>query len=162
MVREQIFSDNEGNHLMVALDFYDNRYKQTTLYIPEEYSDIEIVDISISKVYVDRPIHYSVFMRLSSWLMEMFDKYPDAIFTYICSTDELETNHNNLAPQMYRWRLFDMLYKRSCLRHGRVNIQDILIGPEGYQSSGRAFYRDKHSPIVHIVTAHLQEKQQEF
>ena len=39
-----IFSDNKGNQLMVALVFYDNNEKINTLKIPIEYTDIEIVD----------------------------------------------------------------------------------------------------------------------
>ncbi len=37
---EQRFSDKEGNHLLVALYFCDDDYKRTSLYIPDEYSDI--------------------------------------------------------------------------------------------------------------------------
>jgi len=44
---ENTFSDKEGNHLMVALDFCDDDYKQNTLNIPEEFSDVDIVDINL-------------------------------------------------------------------------------------------------------------------
>ncbi len=60
---EQKFSDKEGNHLLVALCFCDDDYKQNSLHIPEEYSDIKVVDISITKAYVEMPIHYSVFLE---------------------------------------------------------------------------------------------------
>lgn len=158
---ENTFYDNEGNHLLVALDFYDNLYKKTTLHIPEEYSDIDIVDISISKLFVNKPIHFSAFFKMCSWLLECFNRHPTAIFTYICSTEELNTNHENLEPHLYRWILFDVLLKRS-FRRTMLNIQDVVVGPEGYQSYGRAIYRNKQAPIIHIVVAHLQEKQQDY
>lgn len=41
---------------MVALYFCDDDYKRNSLHIPEEYADIKVIDISITKVYVDKPI----------------------------------------------------------------------------------------------------------
>lgn len=156
---ENTFSDNQGNHLMVALDFYDNEYKHQILQIPEELNNFEIVDINIGKVFVDKPIHYSVFFNMCSWLEMQFNANDNAIFTYICSIEELETNHNDFEPQMYRWTLFDKLFQRSSFRLN-INTQDIIVGPTGFQSFGRAFYRDKHTPIIHIVASYLKEKQQ--
>lgn len=155
---ENTFSDNEGNHLMVALDFYDEAYKQNTLQIPEEYSDIDIVDISIEKVFVDKPIHYSEFFKMCTWLLQQFSIYDNAVFTYICSFDELKTNHLDIEPQFYRWSLFDRLFQRTS-SYIQLNTQDVIVGSDGYQSYGRAFFRDKHAPIIHIITSHLQDKQ---
>ncbi len=36
---ERLIADNEGNHLVVALDFYDEEYKIKTLCLPEEFSE---------------------------------------------------------------------------------------------------------------------------
>lgn len=155
---EKIFSDTEGNHLLVALDFYDDRYKQQTLFIPKEFSDVDIADINIEKVYVDKPIHFSAFFKMTQWLTECFQSHNNAVFTYICSFDELETRHSDIDPQLYRWRLFDCLFARvnSAMR---LNYQDVVVGPPGYQSFGRAFYRERHAPIIHIIAAHLKDKQ---
>lgn len=155
---EEIFSDNEGNHLMVALDFCDDIYKQGTLQIPEEFADVDIVDISIEKVYLSKPINPIVFFKMSSWLLSQFETYNNAIFTYICSTDELATNHLSVKPQKYRWLLFDRLLERiNC--SDKLNCQDVIVGTDEYQTFGRAFYRDRHAPIIHIVTSHLEDKQ---
>ena len=158
---EQIFSDKEGNHLLVALCFYDIEYKQEVLFIPEEYSNTKIIDISITKAYIDKPIHYSVFFRMSSWLLKEFEEQEDVIFTFICSTEELNTNHPDILPQEFRWKLFDKLYQRQ-VNNLQLRVQDIVVGPEGYQSLSRAFYRDKHTPIINIIVTYLQEKQQEY
>lgn len=159
---ENLFSDNEGNHLAVALDFYDENYKYKVLNIPVEFSDIQIVDISISKVELDKPIHYSAFVKMIRWLLGMFNECADAVFSFSCSIDELETNHALMSSSEYRWKLFDVLYRRSKIYFGdlKINVQDIIIGPDGFQTYGRAFYRDRHAPIIHLITSHLQEKQQ--
>ena len=159
---KKTFSDNEGNHLLVALYFCDDEYKQESLHIPEEFSKVEIIDIDITKAYIDKPIHYNVFFRMSRWLMKQFILNEDAIFTFICSTDELNSNHKDLLPQNYRWQLFDSLFKhqqKESVCNETINTTDIIIGPIGYQTFGRAFYRTKHTPIVHIVSSYLEEKQ---
>lgn len=156
---EKTFSDKGGNHLLVALYFYDNDYKQDFLHIPEQYSHIKIIDIDITKAFVDLPINPVVFFRMSDWLLMQFEQMEDSIFTFICSTAELNTHHNNLLPQTYRWDLFDKLYQRK-KNHPGIRVQDVIVGPEGYQSYGRAFYHEKHSPIIHIISSYLHEKQQ--
>lgn len=122
---EHTFSDNGGNHLLVALNFCDKEYKENSLHIPEEYSSVKIIDIDITKAYVDKPIHPVVFLRMSSWLLQQFEILDDAIFTFICSTDDLKTNHHDMLPQIYRWILFDKLYQRQARKY-RINIQDVI------------------------------------
>lgn len=156
---EHKFSDTEGNHLLVALYFCDDDYKRDSLHIPEEYAGVKVADINITKAYVEKPIHFSVFFKMSSWLLQEFERHDDVIYTFICSTEELATNHPDILPQEFRWNLFDRLYERYSDK-SRINVQDVIVGPEGYQSLGRAFYRDKHAPIINLIAAYLQEKQQ--
>lgn len=70
---EKEFYDNEGNYLLVALYFFDDDYKRNALEVPDGYADTDIIDISITKAYVDKPIHYSVFFKMSSWLLYEFE-----------------------------------------------------------------------------------------
>lgn len=155
---EQVFSDNRGNHILVALYFYDKDYKQAVLNIPEEYADINVIDINITKARLDKPINPAALFKMSRWLLQQFDKYENAIFPFICSTDDLSTNHPDKSPQVYRWELFDKLYM--CVaRNAGINVQDVIVGAEGFQSLGRAFYRDKHTTIIKFVAEYLQDKQ---
>lgn len=147
---------------MVALDFCDDDYKQNTLNIPEEFSDVDIVDINIEKVYIDKPISAAVFFRMSAWLLLQYNIHDNAVFSFICSTDELHNvNPRALSPQMWRWTLFDRLFHRVKDKRD-INLQDIMVGPDDYITYGRAFFRAKHAPIIHIVCAHLQEKQRQY
>ena len=151
---ETLISDNEGNHLLVALDFYDEDYKFAVLNIPSEFADIEIADISIEKDILDKPIGYKAFADMCGWLATRFANHRNVIITFICSIDELVTNHTTVSPQKYRWDLFDLLYKRTVSQ----KIIDVIIGPKGFQTYGQAFYRDIHAPIVHLIVAHLTSK----
>lgn len=115
---EKTFSDEKGNHLLVALYFCDESYKRDVLHLPEEYAGVKVVDINITKVYEDRPIGCGVFFRMCTWLFRQFGEQEDAVFTFICSIDELATNHPDALPQDYRWRLFDRLYQRQADKYG--------------------------------------------
>lgn len=150
-----------SNHLSVAFCYCDDDYKRDTLYIPEEYADIEIIDINIEKVIDGKPVHHSTLFRMSSWLLQQFEEHDNAVFTFICSTDDLFTNHPDILPQTYRWNLFDRLFKRKVSK-SEISILDVVVGPDGYQSRGRAFYRENHAPIVHIVASYIQNQQQQY
>ena len=97
---------------------------------------------------------------MCQWLIDQFEKLPNSIFTFICSTEEIKTNHPNLSSVQYRWRLFEFLYHKykSNLKAMGIESRDIIIGPEGYQTFARVFYRLKHAPIIHIVIANIQSK----
>lgn len=160
---EHIFSDGEGNHLLVALCFCDDDYKRHSLHIPEEYLDTRIIDIDITKAYVDRPINPVVFFKMSAWLFSQFEELNDSLFTYICSFDDLTTRHDCISPQEYRWNLFNKLYERQLgTIDSTVHIQDVIVGPDGFQSFARAFYRDCHAPVIHLIASYLREKQHPY
>lgn len=154
---ETLIPDNEGNHLVVALSFYDDSQKTDTFQIPQELTGLEIADISIEKLDLDRPLGIRAFYKMCGWLIEQFMQFPNAVFSFICSTDPLETNHTAIAPQQYRWNLFEAFYLRNIDRLSELGIEskDIVVGPEGYQTFARVFYRTTHAPVIHLVIAHL-------
>ncbi len=145
---------------MVALSFYDEEEKKQTFKIPDEYADIEIADISIEKTELNEPLHYGAFAAMNRWLFEQFELHPNAIFSFICSLDELDNNHKDIRPEQYRWKLFDALFMRFSKfnKNADINTQDVIFGPEEYQSYTRTFFRSKHAPIIHTVGAYLKEK----
>ena len=97
---------------------------------------------------------------MCQWLIEQLLLFPNAVFTFICSTDPLKTNHSKLAPEQYRWNLFESFYKRNIAKLNALEIEskDIIIGSNGYQTFARVFYRTTHPPVIHIVIAHLSTK----
>lgn len=156
---ETLIPDNEGNHLVVVLNFYDNNQKTDTFQIPSEFTGLEIADIAIEKLYLDRPLGLRAFYKMCQWLTEQLLQFPNAMFSFICSTDPLETNHQ-IAAEQYRWNLFEFFYQRNKAKlneHG-IESKDIIVGPDGCQTFARVFYRTSHASIIHIVIAHLTDK----
>lgn len=145
---------------MVALYFYDEYEKIHVLNLPEEYAGIDVVDISIEKFDLKKPLYYAAFAAMNKWLFHQFELHPNAVFSFICSLDEIDNNHKDMTPAQYRWELFDALYERF-LRNNRsadVLKQDVIFGPEGYVSYTRTFYREKHASIIHIISSYLRDK----
>lgn len=97
---------------------------------------------------------------MNKWLFEQFELHPNAVFSFIGSLDELDNNHKDIPPELYRWSLFDALFQRFIKYNKRADIltQDVIFGPEGYLSYTRTFYRSKHAPIINIVGTYLKEK----
>ena len=157
---ETLIPDKEGNHLVVALNFYDDVMKTGTFKIPEEFKGLDIADISINKIDIDEPLNIRAFFAMCDWLIEQFLIFKNAVFSFICSTDPLDTNHPDISPVVYRWRLFELFYHRNILRLHDMGIEskDIVVGPDGYQTFARVFYRIGHAPIIHLVINHLESK----
>lgn len=157
---ETLIPDNEGNHLVVVLNFYDDSQKTDTFLIPPEFAQLEIADIAIEKLNLDQPLRLRAFHRMCQWLTEQFILFPNAVFSFICSTSPLETNHKDITPEQYRWNLFEYFYQHNINRLIKLGIEskDIIVGPDGYQSFARVFYRTSHAPVIHLVIAHLENK----
>ncbi|MCM1331533.1 MAG: hypothetical protein NC248_02870 [Bacteroides sp.] len=157
---ETLIPDNKGNHLVVVLYFYDDDDKNGTFQIPKEFSDLDIADINIRKLDLNRPIGINSFFDMCHWLTEQFALFPNAVFSFICSTDDLNTNHTNIKPEQYRWHLFENLFTRNQPKLTELGIyaKNIIVGPPEFQTYAKVFYRNKHTPIIHIVADHLQNK----
>lgn len=157
---ETLVPDNQGNHLVVVLYFYDNANKINAFHIPTEYHDIEIADININKLDSEKPLGLIAFNKMCDWLTEQFMLYPNAVFSFICSLEPLENYHHQLSPEKYRWNLFDILFHRNLRKLEKLGIHSkhIIVGKDPYKTDARIFYRDKHAPLVYIVESHIKEK----
>ena len=157
---ETLIPDNEGNHLVVVLYFYDDEDKEASFHIPSDFTNIEIVDINIRKLDLEHPLGLKAFFNMCHWLCNQFMMFPNTVFSFICSTDPIDSRHTDVIPELYRWSLFDNLYKRYSRHLENLGIRhnDIIVGPIGYQTFARVFYRDQHASIIHFVTSHLNEK----
>ena len=157
---ETIIPDNEGHHLVVVLSFYEDNDKVGTFQIPTEFADLDIADIAINKLNLDMPLSLCAFFKMCHWLIEQFSIFHNAVFSFICSTEPLETHHSDMTSEQYRWSLFEYFYQRKIPKLTAMGIEsrDIIVGPQGYQTFARVFYRIKHAPVIHLVIEHLSHK----
>lgn len=157
---ETLIPDNEGNHLVVVLYFYDHNDKISSFNIPEQLANLDIADINIVKLDQYRPLNICAFLKMCRWLLEQFNMFPNAVFSFICSIDPIDSRHINMPPEQYRWNLFERFYSRNkrLLDDLKIKSNEIVVGPVGFQTYARVFYRDKHSPIIHLVMDNLSNK----
>ncbi|MBD5292713.1 hypothetical protein HDR69_04395 [bacterium] len=157
---ETIIPDDKGNYLVVVLNFYDDIDKAEVFQIPEELANFEIADINIQKKQLDQPLAPKAFFRMCDWLISQFCLYPKAVFSFICSISELGVRGSRWRPEEYRWNLFEVLFRRKQPELDSRNIRflDIIVGPEGYQTYGKIFFRDRHYAVVNLVESHLVNK----
>ena len=160
--KEILIPDNEGNHLVVVLSFYEEDQKSLTFNIPTEFTNLEIADISIQKLDLNKPLGVGALFKLCDWLLEKFFQFPNTVFSFICSTDPLLNNHNTIPPSLYRWKLFESLYNRQIIKLDNLEIQskNIVVGQDEYQTYAKVFFRTTHAPIIHLVIDHLNSKYQ--
>lgn len=107
---ETLIPDNEGNHLVVALSFYDDSQKTDTFQIPQEFTGLEIADISIEKLDLDLPLGIRAFYKMCGWLIKQFMQFPNAVFSFI------------LSVPLTRWKQTTLLLRPNntagiCSRH---------------------------------------------
>ncbi|MDE6449433.1 MAG: hypothetical protein K2L41_05055 [Muribaculaceae bacterium] len=154
--------DNKGNHLLVALNFYDSDQKNNIFKIPRKWSSVEIIEINITKEHVNKPIDVHVFFKLCRELLCIFNQHENAIMFYEVSFDELLLNqrHSYLTPSDYRKKFFDTLKlwveKQGC--GNNVLIIDTEVGPDGFVNHVRIFFRKKHLELVEQVTPYISGK----
>lgn len=157
---EILIPDKKGNHLVVVLSFYDEIMKTLAFQIPEEFGSLDIADISINKLDMRKPLNIRAFFKMCDWIIDKFILYPNAVFSYICSTDSLENNHPDLSSEEYRWNLFEFFFQRNISKLNALGVtsQDIVVGPEGYRTFAKVLYRNAQAPIIHLVIARLSDK----
>ena len=68
---------------MVVLYFYDDLNKINAFQIPTEFHEIDIADINIRKLNLEKPLAYSAFNKMCKWLLEQFLLYPNFVFSFI-------------------------------------------------------------------------------
>ncbi len=80
---ETLIPDNEGNHLVVVLNFYEDSQKTGTFQIPSEFTGLDIADISIEKLNLDRPLGLRAFHKMCQWLIEQFMQFQCRILIHL-------------------------------------------------------------------------------
>ena len=157
---ENLIPDQNGNYLVVVLYLYDDYDKKHSFQIPPEYQEVEIIDINIRKLKLDNPIGVGAFFKLADWILTQFNTFKGTVFSYICSTEAIDSRHIELSPEEYRWKLFERLCdsKLAQIEEAGIRCIDVTIGPEGYSSKARIFYKMPEAPIVNLVINHLENK----
>ncbi len=123
--------NTEGDHIMVALSYYDCEtveiFTSDPLSLTLVFYDVTLVR-KAGKGYVG----YKILFAISDALAKFMSENEDAVLCFYCDADtDVRRNHGDMLPQEYRSRLFSRMFemyvkthKKSEFINHRVEIED--------------------------------------
>lgn len=123
--------NSEGDHIMVALSYYDS---ETVRIFSTDPLTLTLVfyDVTLIRRAGERYVGYKVLFAISDTLAKFMEENEDAVLCFYCdASTDVRRNHENMLPQEYRSRLFSRMFelyvkshKMSELINHRVEIED--------------------------------------
>lgn len=123
--------NTEGDHIMVALSYYD--YDTVNVFSSDPLTlTLVFYDVTLVRKAGDGYVGYKVLFAVSDTLAKFMEENEDAVLCFYCdAATEVRRNHGNMLPQEYRSRLFSRMFdmyvkshhKSDFINH-RVEIED--------------------------------------
>ena len=115
--------NSEGDHIMIALSYYDaetvSLFYSDPLTLALVFYDVTLVRKS-GEGYVD----YKILHTVSDILARFMSENEDVVLCFYCDTaTDVLRNHRGLLPQEYRSQLFSRMYDKYIDSH---NISDYV------------------------------------
>lgn len=121
----------EGDHIMVALSYYDC---ETVKEFSSDPLTLTLVfyDVTLIRKAGDGYVGYKVLFAISDALAKFMDENEDAVLCFYCDSDtDVRRNHGNMLPQEYRSNLFSRMFemyvkshKKFAFINHRIEIED--------------------------------------
>lgn len=131
--------NSEGDHIMIALSYYD---LDAVKVLPPDPQILTLVfyDVTLVRKSGSSYVGYKTLSAISDMPAKFLEENEDAVLCFCCDayTDVLR-NHKNLLPQEYRSQLFSRMFDKYANAHGLSNLinhrvrMDNCDAPEGIQ-----------------------------
>lgn len=155
--------NSEGDHVMVALSYYD---AETVSVFTTDLATLTLVFYDVTLIrkagsgYVDKKILFTISDILARFLLEN----EDAVLCFYCDAEtDVLRNHEDMFPQEYRSRLFSRMFERyvqshnlSCFINLRVEIEN--SGNSHNRQFAHFICRERHKEAVSVIGDMLMEK----
>lgn len=153
----------EGDHVMVALSYYDS---ETISLFSSDPLTLTLVfyDVTLVRKAGTGYVGYNVLFAVSDTLAKFMMENEDAVLCFYCDADtDVRRNHDRLLPQEYRSKLFSKMfewYVRSHKLKGFINYKVEIEHPDNSASRQFAHFicREKHQEAVATIGHLLMEK----
>jgi len=155
--------NTKGDHIMVALSYYDAEsvrvFTSDPLILTLIFYDVTLVRKS-GEGYVGNEVLFAV----SDILAKFMEENEDAVLCFYCDANtDLQRHHTNLLPQEYRSRLFSRMFERYMKAHklsGFINHRLKIEDPDNIQNKQFAHFicREEHKEAVMAIGSLLMEK----
>lgn len=151
------FSSPSGNSYSIRLSSYDDSYFSNDIY--KQISDIEIVNIDLSRVKGNNITSVRELMRITEFISKVFLEKNNMVFCYYCDFMGPIPHTNKLITcQDYRNRLFKLLFKRYIKEHNIKDVSEKVItihGAEDYFV--HIIFRQTHEKHVNLLASNIHE-----
>lgn len=155
--------NTEGDHLMVALSYYD--YESIRIFSSDPLTlTLVFYDVTLIRKAGVGYVGYKVLSAVSDTLAKFMDDNEDAILCFYCdAATDVPRSHKDLLPQEYRSRLFSRMFDLYVKTHNlnkyvnhRVKIED----PDNPDNKQFAHFicRKEHEGAVSTLGQMLMQK----
>ena len=152
----------EGDHIMVALSYYD--YETVRLFSDNPMTlTLVFYDVTLTRKAGDGYVGYKILFAISDILAKFMNENEDAVLCFYCDANtDVRRNHGNMLPQEYRSRLFSRMfemYVRSHKLSGFINHRVKMEDPDNPNNKQYAFIcREEHKDAVATMGQILMQK----
>lgn len=155
--------NTEGDHIMVALSYYDY---ETVSIISSDPLTLTLVfyDVTLVRKAGDGYVGYKVLFAVSDALAKFMDENEDAVLCFYCdASTDVRRNHDEMLPQEYRSNLFSRMFEMYVKSHNKSGFINHRVEIEDPNDSGNRQYahficRKEHEQAVAAIGQTLMQK----
>jgi len=154
---------SEGDHVMVALSYYD--YESVRIFSSDPLTlALVFYDVTLIRKGGDGYVGYKVLSAVSDTLARFMEENEDAVLCFYCDADtDVRRNHRDMLPQEYRSRLFSRMFDKYVETHhvhGFINHRVKIESSDNPDSRQFAHFicRREHESAVTALGHLLMQK----
>lgn len=155
--------NTEGDHIMVALSYYD--YETVEVLSSDPLSlTLVFYDVTLVRKAGNGYVDYKILHAVSDILGKFMNENEDAVLCFYCDADtDVRRNHGEMLPQEYRSRLFSRMFEMYVKSHkmsGFINHRVEMEDPDNRDNKQYAHFicRKEHECAVAAIGQILMQK----
>jgi len=155
--------NSKGDHIMVALSYYD---AETVSIFTSDPLTLTLIfyDVTLIRKAGEGYVGNNILFAISDILAKFMGENEDAVLCFYCdASTDVPRNHKSLLPQEYRSRLFSRMFEQYIKSHklsGFINHRVKIEDPENPDNKQFAHFicRTEHKVAVMTIGKLLMEK----
>lgn len=153
----------KGDHIMVALSYYDANAVMAITHDPIALT-LMFYDVTLRRESGESYVGYKMLSTISDTLARFMKDNKDMVLCFYCdATLDVRRHHNNMLPQEYRSRLFSKMFDIYVQSHHLTDLVNLCIKTEDPTNPTNTQFahficREQHEQVVAKLGQMLTEK----
>lgn len=155
--------NSEGDHIMVALSYYD--YETVSIFSENPLTlSLVFYDVTLIRKSGNGYVGYKILFAISDILAKFMEENDDAVLCFYCDANtDVRRNHGNMLPQEYRSNLFSRMFEMYVKSHKLPKFINHRVEIENPDNPGDRQYahficRKEHEEAVAAMGEMLMQK----